>query len=131
MACRDTGLDVPNRFELRYRLIQIDLVVKQVGGEIMSDAARAYAVGQHDTRPWGAWMVIDCGPGFVVKRITVRPGQRLSLQRHRHRDEQWIMVAGVARVTRDRDQFDLAAGESTRILHGQAPRIAHPGTVQA
>ncbi|HTW69294.1 MAG TPA: mannose-1-phosphate guanylyltransferase/mannose-6-phosphate isomerase, partial [Acetobacteraceae bacterium] len=54
---------------------------------MQSPSAPAYAPGQRDTRPWGEWLVIDAGPGYVVKRITVRPGQRLSLQRHRHRAE--------------------------------------------
>jgi len=87
----------------------------------------AYAVGAHDTRPWGDWRVIDLGPGFVVKRITVRPGQRLSLQRHAHRDEQWVVVAGTAQVTRDQEVFAVAAGAATRILRGQAHRVANPG----
>ena len=93
----------------------------------MPNAAPPYAVGQRDTRPWGEWMVIDCGTGFVVKRITVRSGQRLSLQRHRHRAEQWVVVAGVARVTRGDTVFALAAGEAARIAPGEAHRVANQG----
>jgi mannose-6-phosphate isomerase-like protein (cupin superfamily) len=93
----------------------------------MPEAAVPYAVGQHDARPWGEWRVIDCGVGFVVKRITVRPGQRLSLQRHRHRAEQWVVVAGVATVTREDTLFTLAPGEATRIAPGEAHRIANQG----
>lgn len=93
----------------------------------MPEAATPYAVGQHDTRPWGEWKVIDCGEGFVVKRITVRPGQRLSLQRHKHRAEQWVVVAGTASVTLGDTVFALAPGETTRIAPGEAHRIANPG----
>jgi mannose-1-phosphate guanylyltransferase/mannose-6-phosphate isomerase len=93
----------------------------------MPEAATPYAVGQHDTRPWGEWKVIDCDVGFVVKRITVRPGHRLSLQRHRHRAEQWIVVAGTASVTRGDAVFAVAPGETTRIAPGEAHRVANPG----
>ncbi len=91
----------------------------------MSDAAQPYAVGQRDARPWGEWMVIDAGAGFVVKRITVRPGGRLSLQRHRHRAEQWVVVAGVAQVTLGDAVFALAAGEAARIATGETHRVAN------
>jgi mannose-6-phosphate isomerase-like protein (cupin superfamily) len=93
----------------------------------MPEAATPYAVGQHDTRPWGEWMVIDCGVGFVVKRITVRPGQRLSLQRHKHRAEQWVVVAGTASVTLGDKVFPLTPGETTRIEPGDSHRVANQG----
>ena len=93
----------------------------------MRDGPQSYAVGQLDARPWGEWMVIDLGAGFVVKRITVRPGQRLSLQRHRHRAEQWVVVAGVANVTRGDAMFALTVGETVRIAPGETHRVANPG----
>lgn len=86
-----------------------------------------YAAGQSDTRPWGEWAVIDAGPGFCVKRIRVLPGGVLSLQRHQHRAEQWTVVAGTARVTRNTDTIDLLAGESIGIARGDIHRIANPG----
>ncbi len=88
-----------------------------------------YAAGQHDSRPWGDWAVIDAGPGFCVKRIRVIPGGILSLQRHQHRAEQWTIVAGEALVTRNTDKIDLRAGESIGIGLGDIHRIANPGTV--
>jgi len=93
----------------------------------MPDVPQPYAVGQRDARPWGEWMVIDVGAGFVVKRITVRPGQRLSLQRHRHRAEQWVVVAGIAQVTRGDAVFALAPGETVRIAPGETHRVANQG----
>jgi mannose-6-phosphate isomerase len=59
-----------------------------------------YAVGQRDERPWGTWEIIAVGPNYAVKRIVVRPGQRVSLQRHAFRAEHWAIVGGLARVTR-------------------------------
>ncbi len=91
--------------------------------------SQSYAAGQHDSRPWGDWTVLDCGPGYVVKRIRVIPGGILSLQRHRHRAEEWVIVAGEARVTRGTQQFDLAAGQTTHIDTGQVHRIANPGLI--
>ena len=82
-----------------------------------------------DARPWGDWAVIDAGPGFAVKRIRVVPGGILSLQRHQHRSEQWTIVAGEARVTRNTDTIDLRAGESIGIGLGDIHRIANPGRV--
>jgi mannose-1-phosphate guanylyltransferase/mannose-6-phosphate isomerase len=90
--------------------------------------ANTYSVGQADTRPWGDWRVTDCGPGFVVKRIRVAPGQHLSLQRHRHRAEQWVVVMGTARVTRNGEVFDLTPGQATQIAVGDIHRVANPGT---
>jgi mannose-6-phosphate isomerase-like protein (cupin superfamily) len=92
--------------------------------------ASAYAPGQHDTRPWGTWLVIDAGPGYVVKRITVHPGHRLSLQRHKHREEHWIVVAGVAEVTRGSETLRLEAGGRVHIPLGETHRIANPGTAE-
>jgi len=95
---------------------------------MQSSLAQAYAPGQHDTRPWGEWLVIDAGPGFVVKRITVTPGHRLSLQRHRHREEHWIVVAGVAEVTRGSEILRLEPGGTVHIPLGETHRIANSGT---
>ena len=90
-----------------------------------------YAAGQSDRRPWGDWAVLDAGPGFAVKRIRVVPGGVLSLQRHQHRAEQWTVVAGVARVTRNAETIDLLAGESIGIGLGDIHRLANPGSTDA
>jgi mannose-6-phosphate isomerase-like protein (cupin superfamily) len=94
----------------------------------MEPSAQNYTPGQHDTRPWGEWTVIDVGAGYVAKRIIVRPGQRLSLQRHRHRDEHWVVVAGTAEVTRGDATFELGVGGTTDIARGETHRVANPGT---
>ncbi len=87
-----------------------------------------YHVGEHDDRPWGDWRVIDVGERFVVKRIRVAPGGILSLQRHKHRAEDWVIVAGTAEVTRNDEVFCLTAGQCTHHDLGDIHRIANHGT---
>lgn len=79
-------------------------------------------------RPWGAYETIDMEDRFQVKRITVNPGQALSLQMHRHRAEHWVVVKGQAQVTRGEDKFQLGENESTYIPAGTRHRLENPGT---
>ena len=78
-------------------------------------------------RPWGSYQSIDAGRGFQVKQLTVKPGARLSLQRHRQRAEHWVVVEGLARVTRDEEVFDLEPNQSTYIPIGTRHRLENPG----
>lgn len=80
-------------------------------------------------RPWGTFEGIDQGPRFQVKRLTVKPGQTLSLQMHHHRAEHWVVVSGTARVTRDDETFLLSENESTYIPIGGKHRLENPGHV--
>ena len=86
------------------------------------------ADGSHDERPWGAYWVLDDQPAFKVKRIAVRPGARLSYQRHRERSEIWFVVAGQAKVTLDGRERTVGPGEDVRIEPGQAHRIENTGS---
>jgi mannose-1-phosphate guanylyltransferase/mannose-6-phosphate isomerase len=79
-------------------------------------------------RPWGSYDSIDAGPRFQVKRLTVKPGAILSLQKHQHRAEHWVVVNGTARITRDDEVFLLSENESTYIPVGAVHRIENPGT---
>jgi mannose-1-phosphate guanylyltransferase / mannose-6-phosphate isomerase len=79
-------------------------------------------------RPWGSYDSVDAGPRFQVKRLTVKPGAKLSLQKHAHRAEHWVVVKGRARITRDHEVFDLGENESTYIPIGAVHRIENPGT---
>jgi mannose-6-phosphate isomerase-like protein (cupin superfamily) len=90
-------------------------------------AMAGYAVGDTDQRPWGRWTVLAAGVGYAVKRIEVKPGGRLSLQRHRGRAEQWVVVAGTALVTLDAAQFELAPGGTVHIAVGQVHRVENRG----
>ncbi len=79
-------------------------------------------------RPWGSYDSVDAGPRFQVKRLTVKPGAILSLQKHRYRAEHWVVVKGTARITRGEDVFLLSENESTFIPIGTVHRIENPGT---
>jgi mannose-6-phosphate isomerase-like protein (cupin superfamily) len=92
-------------------------------GAIMAEVM--YKRGENDERPWGRWEVLETGDAFCVKRISVRPGGCLSLQLHHHRSEHWIVVAGVARVTRGKEEFDLKANESVYIPVETVHRVAN------
>lgn len=80
-------------------------------------------------RPWGSYDGIDAEDGFQVKRLIVKPGAILSLQKHAHRAEHWVVVRGTARITRDDEVFDLGVNESTYIPVGTVHRIENPGDV--
>jgi mannose-1-phosphate guanylyltransferase/mannose-6-phosphate isomerase len=74
-------------------------------------------------RPWGSYECVDSGDGFQVKRIIVKPHAMLSLQKHRHRAEHWVVVRGEAVVTRGSETFRLSANQSTYIPVGEVHRL--------
>ncbi|MCK5813881.1 MAG: mannose-1-phosphate guanylyltransferase/mannose-6-phosphate isomerase [Cocleimonas sp.] len=80
-------------------------------------------------RPWGCYDCIDVGYRFQVKRITVNPGAKLSLQKHHHRAEHWVVVKGTAEVTCDDKTFLLTENQSTYIPLGSMHRLANPGKI--
>ena len=80
-------------------------------------------------RPWGWYDSIDVGERFQVKRILVKPGASLSLQKHHHRAEHWIVVSGTAEVTNGEQVILLTENQSTYIPLGQVHRLANPGKV--
>lgn len=79
-------------------------------------------------RPWGSYTVLEEGQGYKVKRVTVNPKGRLSLQMHLQRSEHWVVITGTARVTRGEEIFDLAVGQSTAIPAETPHRLENPGT---
>jgi mannose-6-phosphate isomerase len=83
--------------------------------------------GERDERPWGSYLVLEDAPTHKVKRIEVRPGRRLSYQRHTRRAEHWVVVAGLAEVTLDGAVHLLKAGDAIDIPRGAAHRIANTG----
>ena len=80
-------------------------------------------------RPWGTFEGMDQGERFQVKRLSVKPGARLSLQMHHHRAEHWIVVSGTARVTCDDKEFLLSENQSTYIPIGMRHRLENPGAI--
>ncbi|HET7774959.1 MAG TPA: mannose-1-phosphate guanylyltransferase/mannose-6-phosphate isomerase [Azospira sp.] len=80
-------------------------------------------------RPWGHYEDIDAGERFRVKRLTVNPGARLSLQMHHHRAEHWVVVRGTARVMRGDEVLLLTENQSTYIPVGVTHRLENPGKI--
>ena len=101
--------------------------VKDVVARLKSAQRSQAALHREVHRPWGSYDSIDADAGFQVKRIKVKPGAQLSLQSHTRRAEHWIVVRGVARVTRDNDVFELFANQSTYIPIGARHRLENPG----
>ncbi|SMP86952.1 mannose-1-phosphate guanylyltransferase [Epsilonproteobacteria bacterium SCGC AD-308-E02] len=80
-------------------------------------------------RPWGTYTILEDSNRYKIKRIEVMPGKRLSLQKHFHRNEHWIIVSGTATVTIEEKTFILRANESTYIKMGDIHRLANEGKV--
>ena len=80
-------------------------------------------------RPWGKYDCIDAGDRYQVKRITVLPGAKLSLQKHHHRAEHWIVVRGCARVTKGEEVILLSENQSTYIPLGEVHALENPGKI--
>lgn len=97
--------------------------VKDVVGELKSRTHETALLHRTVLRPWGAYTVLEEGPGFKIKRIEVKPGGRLSLQLHHQRSEHWVIVSGSARVTNDDKVFEIASDESTYISPGHRHRL--------
>ena len=106
------------------RVQDVKLVVAQ-----LKDGQRSQAVLHREVhRPWGSYDSVDFGSRHQVKRIKVKPGAQLSLQSHQYRAEHWIVVKGIARVTRNNDVFELFENQSTYIPIGAKHRLENPGT---
>jgi mannose-1-phosphate guanylyltransferase len=80
-------------------------------------------------RPWGGYSSVLIGDRFQVKRLFVKPGKRLSLQKHHHRSEHWIVVRGTAEVTVDGKVSMLTENESIYLPLGCTHRLANPGKI--
>ena len=80
-------------------------------------------------RPWGWYEVIDQGEWFKVKNIEVKPGHRLSLQKHHHRTEHWVVVSGTAEVQLNENKQLLGENQSMYIPLGCIHRLSNPGKI--
>ncbi|MCP1172637.1 mannose-1-phosphate guanylyltransferase/mannose-6-phosphate isomerase [Ralstonia chuxiongensis] len=101
--------------------------VKHVVAELDRKGRSHVAFHRKVARPWGWYDSIDAGDRFQVKRICVKPGASLSLQKHHHRAEHWIVVKGTAEVTRGQETFLLTENQSTYIPIGEIHRLHNPG----
>jgi mannose-1-phosphate guanylyltransferase/mannose-6-phosphate isomerase len=102
--------------------------VKQVVAKLKDSDRPQYATHRKVFRPWGSYDSLESGPGFQVKRLTVLPGARLSLQRHQHRAEHWVVVSGTARIICGEQEFTLKPAESTFIPVGTVHRLENIGS---
>ena len=98
--------------------------------EALKRASREETEFQHVVhRPWGSYEGVASGPRYQVKRILVKPGASLSLQKHHHRAEHWIVVKGTAKVVRGEETMLLSENQSTYIPLGVVHRLENPGRI--
>ena len=103
--------------------------VKKIVDQLKSSGRSEHSLHRVVQRPWGSYDSLEAGERFQVKRIVVKPGASLSLQKHHHRAEHWIVVSGTAEVTCDQKVFLLGENQSTYIPLGSTHRLRNPGKV--
>jgi mannose-1-phosphate guanylyltransferase len=104
--------------------------VRRVARQLKDEKHEAYRLHRTVSRPWGTYTVLEEGPRFKIKRIVVKPGAKLSLQMHHHRNEHWVVVEGMAKVTNNGSGTHLVAkNESTFIAAGHKHRLENPGVI--
>ena len=102
--------------------------VKQVVARLKESDRPQYAMHRKVFRPWGSYDSLETGPGYQVKHLTVLPGARLSLQKHQHRAEHWVVVSGRAQVTCGDQEFTLEPRGSVFIPVGTVHRVKNSGS---
>lgn len=109
----------------REKVQDVKMLVEKLKGANRSE----WKIHREVYRPWGKYDSIDMGDRYQVKRITVKPGAKLSVQMHHHRAEHWVVVSGTASVTNGEKTFLVAENESTYIPLGQIHALENPGKV--
>ena len=100
--------------------------VKTLVDRLKDDGRPETSLHRQVFRPWGSYDSIDSADNFQVKRLIVKPGAVLSLQKHAHRSEHWVVVKGKALITKNDEEFVLRPNESTYVAVGDIHRIANP-----
>ncbi|GAA5219225.1 mannose-1-phosphate guanylyltransferase/mannose-6-phosphate isomerase [Corallincola platygyrae] len=103
--------------------------VKKIVEQLKDDGRSEFQIHREVYRPWGKYDSVDNGERYQVKRITVKPGAKLSVQMHHHRAEHWIVVSGTAKVTNGDKTFLVTENESTYIPVGVVHALENPGKV--
>ena len=101
--------------------------VKHIYTELKLNGHDAHKLHRTVSRPWGSYTVLGEGEGFKIKRIEINPGSKISLQRHQHRSEHWVVVSGKAKVTNGDKELIVNTNESTYIRAGHKHRVQNPG----
>ena len=100
--------------------------VKELVEQLKAKGREEVKLHRQVFRPWGSYDSIDMEANFQVKRLIVKPGAVLSLQKHAHRSEHWVCVKGKALITRNDEEYELNVNESTYVAIGDVHRIANP-----
>ena len=103
--------------------------VKGIVDQLKRDGRHEHLNHREVYRPWGMYDAIDSGHRYQVKRITVKPGAKLSVQMHHHRAEHWIVVSGTAKVTNGEQTYLVSENQSTYIPIGQVHALENPGVI--
>jgi mannose-1-phosphate guanylyltransferase/mannose-6-phosphate isomerase len=103
--------------------------VKKVVNRLKKEKRKEFSLHTTVYRPWGSYTVLEEQPRFQIKRITVIPGAKLSLQMHHHRHEHWVVVSGTARITNGDEEILLHENQSTYIPAGTTHRLENPGVI--
>lgn len=120
-------VDTPDALLVAHRekVQQVKMIVDSINANKRPEAVHHREV----YRPWGKYDSIDQGTRYQVKRITVKPGAKLSVQMHHHRAEHWVVVRGTAKVTNGDRTYFVAENESTYIPIGQVHALENPGKI--
>lgn len=103
--------------------------IKSLVDAIKQQGRTEHLIHREVVRPWGSYDSIDTGGRYQVKRITVNPGAKLSVQMHHHRAEHWVVVSGTALVTNGEKSFLVTENQSTYISVGQVHSLENPGII--
>ena len=103
--------------------------VKEIVNQLKAEGRGEYRLHREVYRPWGHYDSVDCGERYQVKRITVKPGEKLSVQMHHHRAEHWIVVSGTARVTVGDSVKLVTENQSVYIPVGDVHALENPGKI--
>ena len=103
--------------------------IKDIVKELKGRESELHHIHQTAHRPWGTYTILEDTPGYKIKRIVVKPGKRLSLQKHFHRNEHWIVVSGTATVTVGNEIKIVRPNESTYIKMGETHRLENEGKI--
>jgi mannose-1-phosphate guanylyltransferase/mannose-6-phosphate isomerase len=101
--------------------------VRRVVDALKAQGAPEVTQPKVSLRPWGSWTSLLSSPNYGIKFLEVKPGSRLSLQKHQHRSEHWVVVSGTATVTRDDEQIQVHENESIFLPVGVAHRVENRG----
>jgi mannose-1-phosphate guanylyltransferase/mannose-6-phosphate isomerase len=104
-----------------------DQEVREIVERLKKSGREEHLLHRRVEKPWGSYTVLEKGPGYKIKRVVLKPKGRLSLQLHRRRSEHWVVILGVAKVTKEGQIFSVRSNESTYIPMNTRHRLENPG----